>query len=72
MLVRQPPMKMEDDEARNKQIRIIESPNTPKDKVAKLVFQLNLYDLIMGYKKEVWVWLSVVIIEIVLKSNLKC
>ena len=52
-LIKPPPMKMEYDEARNKTIREIENPNTPIERRDKLVFQLNLYDLIMGYKKEV-------------------
>ena len=52
-LIKSPPMKIEEDEARNKQIREIEDPNTPIERRDKLMFQLNLYDLIMGYKKEV-------------------
>ena len=52
-LIKPPPIRMEDDEARNKTIREIENPNTPTERRDKLVFQLNLYDLIMGYKKEV-------------------
>ena len=51
-LVKPPLVKIEEDKARNKTIREIENPNTPKDRVAKLVFQLNLYDVLMGYKYE--------------------
>lgn len=51
-LAKPPLVKIEEDEARNKTIREIENPNTPKDRVAKLVFQLNLYDMLMGYKYE--------------------
>lgn len=51
-LIKLSEIKIEEDEARNKTIREIENPNTPKDRVAKLVFQLNLYDVLMGYKYE--------------------
>ena len=51
-LVKLPPIKMEDDEARKKAIAIIENPNTPIEERDRLVFQLNLYDVLMGYKRR--------------------
>ena len=52
-LIKLPKIKMEDDEARNKTITKIENPNTPIEERDRLMFQLNLYDIEMGYKKEI-------------------
>lgn len=51
-LIKPPLVKIEEDEARNKTIREIENVNTPIARRDFLVFQLNLYDLVMGYKYE--------------------
>ena len=49
-LIKPPEVPIEKDEFRNKIIRIIEDPFTSIKLRDKLVFQLNAYDVAMGYK----------------------
>ena len=49
-LIKPPLMDIEQDEARKKVILEIEDIRTPIARRDFLVFQLNLYDVLMGYK----------------------